>query len=106
MVFFLSRSIAGPEVIPQAFDPTLQAQLAPAAVMPAILSLGMKFSIYVSPSSSLSPHSHQSKDTSHSWVLLQMLSGLHPQVALRNTLLDFTCTSSRGPGQVFPVAPC
>lgn len=55
MEFFLSRSVAEPEVMPQAFDPKLYAQLPPAAVMPALLSLATQFCTNVSASSSLSP---------------------------------------------------
>ena len=75
MKFFLSRSVAEPEVMPQAFDPKLYAQLPPAAVMPALLSLGMQLCTNVSASSSLSPIHNRVKTTRHSWFLaaLQML---------------------------------
>lgn len=68
-LFFFSRSVAEHEVMPQALDPKLYAQLLPAAAMPALLSLGMQFYTSISASSSLSPHSQQSEDNQHRWVL-------------------------------------
>lgn len=112
MEFFLSRSVAEPEVMPQAFDPKLYAQLPPASVMPALLSLAKQFCTNISASSSLSPHSQQSENNQPQLVsgsTADALPGLHPQAALRNSLLDLTCykfTSSSGPGHVSPAAPC
>lgn len=66
MEFFLSRSVAEPEVMPQAFDPKLYAELPPAAVMPALLSLATQFCANVSAPSSLSPI-HNRDDTVGFW---------------------------------------
>lgn len=41
--FFVSRSVAEPEVTPQAFGPKLCSQLPPATVMSTLPSLGTEF---------------------------------------------------------------
>lgn len=63
-------------------------------------------------SSSLPPYSQQSNNSQVQLVsgsAAAALPGLHPQATLSNSLLGLTCyafTTSSGPGNVSPAAPC
>lgn len=107
-MLLLSRSVAEPEAMPQAFDPKLYAQLPRQPFHPSGRGSVQTFQ-HPPP---FPPPVQKIEDNPAQLVsgsTADPLPGLHPQATLRNSLLDLTCskfTSSSAPGRVSPAAPC